>query len=282
MLQVNSTKTRFSVLLLKLLKLLYPQGNVHRFEEAIQLIARQTFNSTDKSSKFIYPGITHQPWYESHDYKDLKFVSDTLKKGFSDIENEWLAYLSSGHSIVPRYKPSEIFGETLKDKDENWKYYLIWRQGKFTEAALSLFPKTVNIVSKLKPFLYPFAGEVVFIVMEPGVVLPPHTDDINISLTCHLGIKTPEGCGIKVKGETRSWARGETLFFDNSFIHEAWNKGQENRVVLLLDLYHPELTKIEKNLLQLALKYFNLIGVEGGYNGTQDSQYLNKLLKNLK
>lgn len=283
MLQLNSTKITFFLRLLKLLNFLYPKGNVHRFEETIKLIARQTLNLTDKSSKFVYYGITHKPWYESDDYNILKFVSDTLKKGFTDIEDECMAYFSPGHSvhsIVPKHKPSEIFGESFKDKDESWKYNLIWTQGKFTEAALSLFPKTVNIVTKLKPFIYPLAGEVAFLVMEPGVVIPPHADsEINLSLNCHFGIKTPEGCGIKVGGETRSWTRGEILCFDNSFTHEAWNKGQEKRVVLMLDLYHPELTKIEQTLLKLALTDFNLLGIEGGYNQIQDSQYLNQLLK---
>ncbi|BAZ54098.1 putative aspartyl/asparaginyl beta-hydroxylase [Nostoc sp. NIES-4103] len=280
MLQPNSTTMTFSLWLLKLLNFLYPQGNIHRFEESVNLIAKNTSNSNEKINKFVYPGITHKPWYESDDYHALTMVTNTLKKQFNDIENEWLASLSSRKNIIPRYKPSEIFGETLKEKDENWKYYLIWRQGKFTDAALSLFPKTVNLVTKLKPFLYPF-GEVVFIIMEPGVVLPPHTDDINISLTCHLGIETPEDCGIKVGNETRKWARGEVFFFDNSFIHEAWNESQSNRVVMLLDLYHPELTKLERTLLEIALKYLNFTKEEGGYHGIKDTQYLKEKLKNL-
>ncbi|BAY15296.1 putative aspartyl/asparaginyl beta-hydroxylase [Anabaenopsis circularis NIES-21] len=280
MLQSNSPQITLSLWLLKLLNFLYPQGNAHRFQESINLISQHTANSNGKISDFVYPGITYKPWYEADDYNSLKQFTNILKQDFSTIENEWQAFLASKKNIVPRYKPSEIFGETLKDQDENWKYYLIWRQGKFTDAALSMFPKTVNIVTKLKPFLYPF-GEIVFIVMEPGVVLPPHTDDINISLTCHLGIETPEDCGIKVGGETRKWSRGEALFFDNSFIHEAWNKSQSNRVVMLLDLYHPELTKVEKTLLQIALKYFNLTGEEAGYHGVKDTKYLQEKLKNL-
>ena len=187
--------------------------------------------------------------------------------------------MSSGQNIVPRFKPSEVFGESLKNQDEDWRYYLIWRQGKFSEAGLSLFPKTVKIISKLESFLYPF-GEVVFIVMKPGVVSPPHTDDINISLTCQLGLNTPDYCGIKVGGVTRSWSRGKTLFFDNSFEHEAWNKSQEERVVLLLDLYHPALTKIEKTLLNFVLKRFDT-GKKGGFHLVKDSQYLERVLANL-
>lgn len=51
---------------------------------------------------------------------------------------------------------------------------------------------------------------------------------------------------------------------------------------MILDVFHPELTKIEKTLLKLAIKDLNLLGIEGGHNGTQDLQYLEKLLNNLK
>ncbi|MBD2166656.1 aspartyl/asparaginyl beta-hydroxylase domain-containing protein [Calothrix membranacea FACHB-236] len=279
MLQTNSIKMTLSFWLLKLLNFIYPPGKAHRFEESISLIANQASNSDNKIQNFVYPGITYKPWYEADDYHAVTVVSNTLKKEFNNIENEWEAFLKSRKNIIPRYKPSELFGDNFKNKDETWKYYLIWRQGKFTDAALSLFPKTVNMVTKLKPFLYPF-GEVVFIVMEPGVILPPHTDDINISLTCHLGIETPEDCGIKVGNETRKWTKGEVLFFDNSFIHEAWNKSKSNRVVMLLDLYHPELTKMERILLEIALKYLNFTE-ENGYHGIKDTQYLKGKLKNL-
>ncbi|QKQ73084.1 aspartyl/asparaginyl beta-hydroxylase domain-containing protein [Nostoc sp. TCL240-02] len=67
------------------------------------------------------------------------------------------------------------------------------------------------------------------------------------------------------------------MFFDNSFEHGAWNKSQENRVVLLLDLYHPELTRIEKFLLKFILKHFN----KSEFHGIKNSEYQKLLLDNL-
>lgn len=133
--------------------------------------------------------------------------------------------------------------------NEDWQGYQLRYKGKFTETGLALFPKTVKILSELEPFLYA-NGLVEFIVMKPGITIPLHKDDINTSLTCHLGITIPEHCGIRVGGETRNLKKGNILLFDNSFNHEAWNKSQEERVILLLELYHPELTKLEKVLLQ--------------------------------
>ncbi|MEH2228583.1 MAG: aspartyl/asparaginyl beta-hydroxylase domain-containing protein [Nostoc sp.] len=279
MFQQNYTEFKFLFRLLKILKFLYPKGNIHHVEDSLKSyigMTQKDLNLNQPMGKLIYSGITHKPWYESYENDVLSLLSKTLEKRFDQIESEWLGYLSSDYKIIPKYKPSDIFGESLKNQDEDWQYYLIWRQGKFTKAATSLFPNTVKIISELNPFLYSF-GEVVFINMKPGVILPPHTDDINISLTCHLGIQVPENCGINVGGETRSWSRGKTLFFDNSFEHGAWNKSHNNRIVLLIDLYHPELTKVEKYFLKFILKYF----VKSEFHGINNSEYQKKLLDNL-
>ncbi|MDM9583644.1 MULTISPECIES: aspartyl/asparaginyl beta-hydroxylase domain-containing protein [unclassified Nostoc] len=274
----QSLELSFFLLFLKLLKLLSPQGNIDRFENALKsyitLSEESTSNPAQKMSAFLYPGITHKPWYEPHDNDILNLVSNKLQQGFNDIENEWLAYISSGCNIVSRFNASNLFTSL---KDDDWKAYLLWKEGNFTQIGLSHFPKTVDILSKLEPFLYPF-GHIEFYVMKPGVVLPPHTDNINTSLTCHLALTIPEKCGISVGGKTQSWIKGRTLFFDDSFEHEAWNKSQEERVVLSLDLYHPEMTKIEKNLLQFVLKKFNFSSEEDGVNKIPDTQDIEKVL----
>lgn len=39
------------------------------------------------------------------------------------------------------------------------------------------------------------------------------------------------------------------LVFDDSFLHHAWNNGEEPRVILLFDFFHPELEDSERGLL---------------------------------
>lgn len=46
------------------------------------------------------------------------------------------------------------------------------------------------------------------------------------------------------------WKENELLLFDDSFLHEAWNRGMDgDRVVLMLDLWHPELTCFEREAI---------------------------------
>ncbi|MEH2296104.1 aspartyl/asparaginyl beta-hydroxylase domain-containing protein [Nostoc sp.] len=276
----QSLEISFFILFLKLLKLFFPKGNIERVIKALKsyitLSEESTYNPAQKMSAFLYPDITYKPWYEPQDHDILNVVSNKLQQGFNDIENEWLAYVSSGYNIVTRFNASNLFTSL---KEDDWKAYLLWEKGNFTQVGLSCFPKTVNILSKLEPFLYSF-GYVEFYVMKPGVVLPPHTDNINTSLTCHLGIIVPENCGINVGNKARGWIKGKTLFFDDSFEHEAWNKSQTERVVLSFDLYHPELTKIEKTLLQFVLKNLNHTSEEYESNKIQEPKSQQKALDN--
>mmetsp|Transcript_18007 Transcript_18007/g.25235 ORF Transcript_18007/g.25235 Transcript_18007/m.25235 type:complete len:100 (+) Transcript_18007:680-979(+) len=45
----------------------------------------------------------------------------------------------------------------------------------------------------------------------------------------------------------KSNAYGKVLILDDSFDHEVWNESQEERVVLLLDIWHPYLSPEDRD-----------------------------------
>ena len=47
----------------------------------------------------------------------------------------------------------------------------------------------------------------------------------------------------------RTWREGEFIVFDDSFEHEVWHDGNSTRLVLIVDLWHPDLTEHEKKTL---------------------------------
>jgi aspartyl/asparaginyl beta-hydroxylase (cupin superfamily) len=65
-------------------------------------------------------------------------------------------------------------------------------------------------------------------------------------------------CGIRVGGEERTWQVGKCLVFEDSFEHEAWNDGNETRAVLVVDLWHPDLTSIEIQALRGLHRHVHL------------------------
>jgi aspartyl/asparaginyl beta-hydroxylase (cupin superfamily) len=69
---------------------------------------------------------------------------------------------------------------------------------------------------------------------------------LNCRLVCHLPLVVPSGCGFRVGGETREWREGELLIFDDTVEHEAWNEGQSDRIILIFDIWRPELSDEER------------------------------------
>ena len=49
--------------------------------------------------------------------------------------------------------------------------------------------------------------------------------------------------------------QGTCLVFDDFFEHEAWNHTDEDRVVLIVDLWHPGLSATEVRLLETLHSY---------------------------
>ena len=55
---------------------------------------------------------------------------------------------------------------------------------------------------------------------------------------------------MRVAEESRAWETGKCTVFDDSYDHEVWHEGTEERVVLLFDVWHPDLSKGEVKAIQ--------------------------------
>lgn len=73
--------------------------------------------------------------------------------------------------------------------------------------------------------------------LSPNSYIPPHRGHPDGDwLRLHLGLHIPQGdVGIKVDGETLRWEEGKALILDDQLEHEAWNKTNYDRIVLIVD-----------------------------------------------
>ena len=80
-----------------------------------------------------------------------------------------------------------------------------------------------------------------FAELPPGGTLNPHRDPYAGSIRYHLGLDTPNdnGCYIVVDGERYSWRDGQSVLFDETFIHEAHNTTNSDRIILFCDIERP-------------------------------------------
>ena len=52
---------------------------------------------------------------------------------------------------------------------------------------------------------------------------------------------------MEVGGTQLNWAEGEVIIFDDSFEHSVWNDSEEERMIFILDIPHPDLTEEQGN-----------------------------------
>ena len=85
-----------------------------------------------------------------------------------------------------------------------------------------------------------------FSLLRAGARIAPHSGMFNTRLICHLPLIVPPRCGFRVGNEVREWEEGKLLIFDDTIEHEAWNESDQDRVVLIFDIWRPELSEQEQ------------------------------------
>lgn len=90
--------------------------------------------------------------------------------------------------------------------------------------------------------------------MKPHTSIKPHSDFTNFVLTSHLPLVVPNNgenkCRLSVGDETREWLEGKVILFDTSIYHDAVNDSDDTRYILMLRIWHPDLTEDERGALQ--------------------------------
>ena len=99
------------------------------------------------------------------------------------------------------------------------------------------------------------APEILFSVLKPGSHINPHHGVSNVRLVMHLPLVVPPGCALNLidHGEHR-WTEGQLVMFDDTYLHEAWNRSSQTRIVLLMDCWSPHLMGIERSAVKRLIE----------------------------
>jgi aspartyl/asparaginyl beta-hydroxylase (cupin superfamily) len=131
-----------------------------------------------------------------------------------------------------------------------WGAAFLWRHGAAVEAMHARCPATVAALRATPTLEIPGRGPTAFFsLLAPRTRIPAHTGVTNARAIVHLPLVVPEGCGFRVGSETRTWREGEAFAFDDSIEHEAWNDGDQQRLVLIFDVWNPHLAANERAAL---------------------------------
>lgn len=121
--------------------------------------------------------------------------------------------------------------------DDRWKTFFFWGYGTEIEENCRKCPKTAEALRNI-----PGLKTAMFSILSPHKHVPPHRGPYNGVLRYHLGLQIPgdgKQCRIRVGDDIHAWKEGQSVVFDDSFDHEAWNDTDEVRVVLFVDFVRP-------------------------------------------
>jgi aspartate beta-hydroxylase len=93
-----------------------------------------------------------------------------------------------------------------------------------------------------------------FSILDAHTHIPAHTGVTNTRLTVHLPLIVPPGCTFRVGGETREWVADQAWVFDDTVEHEAWNRSDVPRAILIFDIWNPYLSEAERALMRIAIE----------------------------
>ncbi|MET0391383.1 MAG: aspartyl/asparaginyl beta-hydroxylase domain-containing protein [Polyangiales bacterium] len=198
-------------------------------------VARQASPHVAYPGHNMYPELTAKPW---HDPASIP-LAVALEQAAEAISAE-LGALQHEHF---RDEAEQI------ERVGRWSVLFLAKRGVIPPLVWQLCPVTAAVLEAHREQTL-LAGVTYVSCLDPGTHVAPHRGTTNTRLRCHLGLEVPDGCGITVGGIAGAWQPGRCSVFDDSFVHEVWNYSAARRTVLIVDLWHPELTAEEIALLQ--------------------------------
>ena len=224
-----------------------------RFAHAVDLLLGKREIYYQQPKYFFFPGLPHTQFFDRRQFP----WAGALERASEGIIAEVRAIVEAGTGVVPYIqretnRPAFDVRGLLDNPD--WSAFYLIRDGTTLADNAARCPRTLAAISELP--LCRIDGRtpsVLFSLLRPGARIPPHTGQMNTRLICHLPLIVPDGCALRVGNETRPWMEGQTLIFDDTIEHEAWNTSEQLRVVLLFDIWRPELSLDERDLVAAML-----------------------------
>ena len=230
-----------------------PSRSSRRFGRSIDMLLGRKELFLQAPTSYYFPELPQRQFFERAEFP---WVAE-IEAMTAVIREELMGVLAGDDAFSPyvrttSLRPAMEFAD-LRDNPKWGAYYLIEGGAVVAEAAARC-PRTLAAVSATPLCRAPGrTPSVLFSRLRPGARIPPHHGQINARLICHLPLIVPPGCGLRVGNETRQWVEGEMLIFDDSIEHEAWNDSGEPRVILLFEIWRPELTVEEQTLVAATL-----------------------------
>ncbi len=200
-----------------------------------------------------YPGL---PQIEFYDPAQFDWVP-AIEAATAAIREELIQLLAKGADDFRPFRENDDglplgVSKALRD-NRDWSVLVLCEQGWLEPEHIKRCPRTWETLLRHAPVprVAGWGPSAIFSLLKAGAHFGAHTGMYDTRLICHLPLIVPPGCRFRVGNEVREWEEGKLLIFDDTIEHEAWNDSAEDRVMLIFDIWRPELTEGEKRELTL-------------------------------
>jgi len=175
--------------------------------------------------------IGDHPFFDPAQFPCVKSLEENWRPIRAELDKllEAREHIPSFHQVSPDQKRIS--------KDDNWKTFILYGFGRKAERNCRQCPETTRVLETI-----PHLQTALFSIVAPGYHIPPHRGVTKGVIRIHLGLMIPkqrDECFIRVGEETRHWEQGKCIVLDDTFEHEVWNRTDEQRVVLFIDVERP-------------------------------------------
>jgi aspartate beta-hydroxylase len=226
----------------------YGREALSRVDRCLRIYLREDLaQSTDARQQ---PTFLYFPDLPPNAYLDRALFPwlDAFEAVTPDIRQELLEMLPSSAGRERVFGNDAIEQQNLRGDGvaPSWNGYYFYRYGERREDNCRSCPQTAAALDRVPlAHVRTHGPEVLFSVFTPGTHLLPHRGVTNTRLVAHLPLIVPPNCALVVGGEIHEWQEGRVVVFDDTYEHEAWNRSDQIRVVLILDIWNPHLTEPE-------------------------------------
>jgi len=232
-----------------------------RFAQSLDIVLGKKRVFVQEPRYYYFPALPQIQFYERRDFPWL----DGVERATDAIRTELLGVLEDPQAFAPY-----VQGDANRPRNEQagmlnnpaWSAFFLWKNGAPVPENAARCPKTLEALSDAPFCRVPQRSpSVLFSLMQAGAHIPPHNGLVNTRLICHLPLIVPGRCRFRVGNDVREWAEGRSWVFDDTIEHEAWNDTGRTRVILLFDIWRPELSEEER---ALVIALFEAIDAYGG------------------
>jgi hypothetical protein len=230
-----------------------------QMREAFDLLTGRAELYLQQPNMFFFPGLPHRAWFEREEF-DWVEAAESYTEAIAAELDALAADQDTFKPYVQAQAGRPAPNNPLLD-DPRWGAGYLWKNGERQHDLADRVPSAMKALSAAPlPVIPERAPMALFSRLAPGTHIRPHHGLLNTRLICHLPLVVPEGCGLRVGASSRMWEPGKLLIFDDSIEHEAWNRGTSDRTVLLFEVWRPEISAEDREVLTVLFGAINKFG----------------------